>query len=74
MRTIYGQPIRQGTTGEFFPHKLSLKEFCNEIRQSIDPYEENMNMFDMKDKELFVEEWFQNFGAWMEIEQETDIK
>lgn len=72
-RTLFGKPTRY-TTLEFYPDKISLKEFCNSIREMIEPFErslENLAITSEKySKDRYIEDWYETMGAWMEIEEE----
>ena len=69
-RSMYGKPIREETTRIFYPHKISLSEFVERIRNSIDPFHKNLSDLDGFKDNKYIEEWFETMGAWMEIEPE----
>lgn len=68
-RRIFNHPIRESTTLEFYPNKLSLDEFRDFVKESIGPYHENLSRPNFP-KEMFIEEWFESFMAWCEVEEE----
>lgn len=69
-RTIFGKPIRKSTTELFYPYKISLEEFVK-VMKGVDGYANNMrNLGHQACKSRYVEEWFESFGAWSEIEEE----
>lgn len=68
-RTIFNLPIRESTTLEFYPNKITLEEFTEFVKQSIDPYYKNLSLPNFP-KEMFIEEWFESFMAWCEVEEE----
>lgn len=65
-RLIFGKPILY-TTELFYPEKINLEKFCNHILESISGYKENMDYLNSSEK--YIEEWFESFGGWMEIEE-----
>lgn len=70
-RLIFGHPIRQETTKQFYPSKITLEEFINEVRGSLEPFMRNMQHLKggaLEDK--YIEEWTEQFLAWCEIEEE----
>ena len=68
-RTLFGKPTRKSTTVEFFPDKMTVCEFCAEIRDNLDAFEDNLSM-DGFEKLRYIESWYETMGAWMEIEEE----
>lgn len=68
MRTLFGHPIREETTGSFYREKISLEQFCEDLRRHIDPFEKNLLQIEVFKTERYIEEWFETFGAWNEIE------
>jgi hypothetical protein len=66
-RMFFGQPIREDTTAECYPTKISVDEFCEAILNNKEAFAENMKKLCPND-ERFVEEWFETFAAWSEIE------
>ncbi len=72
-RTIFKQPIREGTTAAFFPDKMSLDCFVKMIKENIEGFEKNMKQYPQAEtlhSEKFIEEWTEMFLAWSEIEEE----
>lgn len=67
---MFGKPTRY-TTLEFFPDKMTVKEFCDHIRASIDGFEKNLSDPRFR-KDRYIEEWYETMGAWMEIEEERE--
>jgi hypothetical protein len=71
MRTLYGKPIRKDITDSFYPNKLSLDRFRACVNQAIDPFSRNMvHLGGKAAEEKYIEEWFEQFLSWMEVEQE----
>jgi hypothetical protein len=74
-RTLFGKPTRY-TTLEFHPEKISLKEFCDEIRGSLEAFEKNLQELGARNekysKDRYIEDWYETLGAWMEIEEERE--
>ncbi len=72
-RTLFGKPTRY-TTLEAYPEKISLKEFCDGLRESIDPFQKNLQEIEVSNekysKDRYIEDWYETMGAWMEIEEE----
>lgn len=66
-RTLFGQPIREETTGLFFPKEISLEEFCERILDNKEAFMKNMKTI-CGNEQKFVEDWFETFAAWSEIE------
>lgn len=68
MRTFFDKPIRKETTEEFYPDKISIDEFYQEVLASAQAFV--LNMKHLKLEERYIEEWMETFSAWSEIEQE----
>lgn len=68
-RKIYGWPIRKSTTFSFYQQKISIDDFMDTIKKSIEPFGGNMKALKAKGPK-FIEDWFETFGYWMEIEEE----
>lgn len=76
-RTLFGHPIRAGTTGEFYPDKMTLAEFIKEMHASLDGFEANMRVLAKPGTEggwwagpQYIEVFAERFLAWCEIEEE----
>lgn len=69
MRTFFGKPIRQETTGEFFNQKVTVEEFADQILNLKDSFIKNMNYLNI-DRKQYPEQWMETFCAWSEIENE----
>lgn len=70
MRTLYGKSIRKSTTEMFYPHTISLDRFVG-IVKGVDTFATNMKNLGRPAKSAkFVEEWFEMFMAWSEVEQD----
>jgi len=67
-RRVFNHPIRESTTLEFYPDKFSLEEFKEFIKSSIEPYCQNMKHIGIN--EFYIEEWFESFMCWNEVEEE----
>jgi hypothetical protein len=72
MRSFFGKPIRD-VTEEFHPEKLTLEEFQAEVVDAINPFVANMkNLGDVAEQLKHIEEWYEQFLAWSEVEQKPD--
>jgi len=69
-RKIFGKPIRKSTTLEFYPDKLTLEEFCSDMKSSIDSFKNNLEDLPYGQDSHYIEEWLECIAAWMEIEEE----
>lgn len=68
-RSIFSLPIRY-TTEEFYPDKLSIDEFKDEIVGSFGSFYENMkNLKGVALEEKYMEEWCEQYLAWLEVEE-----
>lgn len=67
-RTIFGHPIRKETTELFYPEKINLEDFQCFVSTNIFPFYKNLSSSEFKEK--FIEEWFEIFMAWCEVEEE----
>ena len=56
------------TTAEYYPDKLTVDEFADEIKESIDAFVNNMRY--LKIEENWAEDWIETLGAWMEMEKD----
>jgi hypothetical protein len=57
-------------TKEYYPDKITVQEFANEIVQDIGNFA--VNIMDIQnngglDPKMFPEEWIKLFAAWMEM-------
>jgi len=69
MRTLFNQPIRKDTTELFHQNKISLEEFASDVQNAIFPFTQNMKELRV-DNPKHVEEWFEIFLSWQEVEPE----
>lgn len=70
-RKLFGRPVRKTTTLGFYPNKLSLDEFIKCISKSLEPF--RINMENLKNtKPRYIEDWYELFMAWSEVEQEPN--
>lgn len=70
-RRIFNHPIRKGITDEFYPDKFSLDQFKDQLKAAIDPFCENMkNLGGVASEDQFIEQWYEQFLAWCDIEEE----
>lgn len=58
--------MRNETTKEYYPEKMDIKDFLNEITDSMRPFSENMRSLGMVD-EKYAEDWMEIFINWMEM-------
>lgn len=58
--------VKDQMTIEYYPDKLTLEEFCEEIQDSICDFA--CNMKDLKVESKYAEEWMKMFVAWMEMQ------
>jgi hypothetical protein len=70
MRTLHGKPIRKGVTDELFPHKISLEDFERIVVGSFEAYRNNMKGIKGTAEDKYIEEWFEQFLAWHDVEQD----
>ena len=68
-RTFFGKPIREETTGMFYPQKISVEDFVKQVLEMKDEFSRNMNKLNI-DREQYIEQWMETFCAWSEIEKE----
>lgn len=68
MRKLYGKPIRS-TTNFCYPDKLTLEEFVEQMNH-VETFARNMQKLKKGTDDRYIEEWFQLFANWSEIEQE----
>lgn len=73
-RTIFGWPIRKCTTEAFYPDKTTLDDFVEQTKKGLDGFRTNMiNLGEKASSPKFIEDWFETFMAWSEVEEERDI-
>ena len=58
--------MRNETTKEYYPEKMNIENFLNEITDSMRPFSENMRSLGMVD-EKYAEDWMEIFINWMEM-------
>ena len=71
IRRIFSHPIRKKTTQEFFPDKIDIDEFQSIICDNFNSFKKNIESLKgiaLEDK--YVEEWAEQYLAWLEIEEE----
>lgn len=62
---------RKETTAEMYPDRLSIKDFEEIITQHLYAYIENMKRLGSPAvDEKYIEEWIEQYLAWLEIEKE----
>lgn len=54
----------------YHPDKITLKDFVEEIRESLAPFQTNLLHLGDEDQEYYIEEWFEIFARWTEIQSE----
>lgn len=70
-RKIFGHPIRKGVTDEFYPDKMDINSFERHIMNSFSAYKQNMiGLGSPAIDEKYIEEWFEQYLAWLDIEEE----
>lgn len=70
-RRIFNHPIRKETTAAFFPDKLTIREFKEEICGGFNAYMSNMERLGgLAIENKYIEEWVEQYLAWLEIEEE----
>lgn len=67
-RRIFSHPIRRCTTAAFFPEPIGIQDFRETIAGSFDSYAANMAAIGA-DKPKYIEEWVEQYLAWLEIEE-----
>ena len=71
VRTFLDKPVKRWMTLEYHPIKITLEEFVDEFKESLEPFKQNMiNLGGDLIEEKYIEQWVEIFLAWMEIEQE----
>lgn len=74
MRTLYGKNIRKETTGNFHPNEMTLDEFVSFVKENADVFHSNMNRLTSQSTQAkFVEQWFEQYLSWCEVEQEDEL-
>ena len=54
-------------TKMMYPDKLTVDEFADEIKESIDRYVKNIKNLPYMPEERWVEEWMDSLAGWMEM-------
>lgn len=67
MRKLYGKPVGH-ITSFCYPDKLTLDEFVEQMKH-VETFARNMQNLNNTD-DRYIEDWFQLFANWSEIEQE----
>lgn len=52
------------------PDKITLGEFVADIRSSLKPFQINLSNLTDDGDERYIEEWFEVFARWTEIQSE----
>jgi len=74
MRTLYEKNIRKETTEHFYPNKMTLGEFITSVKEDIHIFHLNMNkMPSQATDEKFIEQWYEQYLSWCEVEQEDEL-
>ena len=58
--------MRNEITKDYYPEKIDIEDFLNEITDSMRPFSENMRSLGMVD-EKYAEDWMEIFTNWMEM-------
>lgn len=68
---------RHDMTGEYYPHPVSLEGFLKEMKNDIGGFEKNSvslressTVGEFWNGKHFMEEWFEVFGRWSEMQSE----
>lgn len=70
-RTLFNKPIRQETTAWIYPHRINLAAFHEFVKDNIDGFQTNIQKLGSPaTDEKFIEQWFEMFMAWSEVETE----
>jgi uncharacterized protein YggL (DUF469 family) len=71
-RILLNKPIRKNVTDIFYEDKMSIDEFQEIIVSHFEPYKRNMeNLGSPAIDEKYIEEWVEQYLAWLDIEQEN---
>lgn len=65
------QEMRNEMVKEYYPEKMNIENFLNEITDSMHPFSENMRNLEMVD-EKYTEDWMEIFTNWMEMSKNKD--
>lgn len=71
MRKLFNLPIRKDTTALFHTDKISLDEFVSDIQNACYPFKNNLKELKI-DEPKHIEEWFEIFLSWNEVEPEIE--
>ena len=63
---------RNPITENFYPDEVTLDEFLEEMRRSIEPFAVNMRNIDYDKKKMHVEKWASLFLHWCEMYNDED--
>ena len=67
MRKLYGKSVGY-MTSLCYPKKMTLDEFIEQMKH-VETFAQNMQNLNNTD-DRYIEDWFQLFANWSEIEQE----
>ena len=59
--------MRNEITEQYFPDKVTVYDFINEIEEYLKPFLANMEYLGYHSKELYMEEWADMFIRWNEM-------
>ncbi len=74
-RLLFGKPIRQETTAEAYPSKITMLDFIEFMREDLDAFEADALTHGgigtrKSTHEAYIEDWCEMFLGWCEIEEE----
>jgi hypothetical protein len=64
---LCGMPVRW-TTLMFWPEKVSLEDFANQVRDAVNGWEITIKKLKTVEGKLFAEQWAESLLGFMEIE------
>jgi hypothetical protein len=57
-------------TAAFYPDKMNVRDFIAEVIEGCEPFISNMEH--LKCEDMYAEDWYVLFGAWLEMELPND--
>jgi hypothetical protein len=62
--------MRNETTKEYYPEKMNIEDFLNEVTDGMCLFSENMRNLERVD-EKYAEDWMELFTNWMEMSKNS---
>ena len=70
-RKFLGKPMRDVSL-EHHPIPFRLKHFVEDTKEALEAFAANMIKLGHDQKDMHIEEWFETFLAWSEVEQDPN--